>query len=239
MQSISKCRAFCRNFGKTIGFCSFFFSLLCSAATEEQIVAIQSAAQDYVTETYQASINDKLTVTAANIDSRIKATDCPVPLTASSPSNNRSSSNVTVLVECEPDNWRVYVPVRVSLLRPLVTANRPLSRGEIVGNSDISISFVEQRAYRRFGFNQVNQVVGAKLKQNIRQGDVIEKGDVCVVCRNESVVIKAVKGGLIITTKGTALSDGAPGEQVRVKNNKSNRIINAIVTGIAEVTVNF
>lgn len=239
MQSISKCRAFYRNFAKSIGFCSIFFSLLCSAATEQQLDMIKNAAQDHVLSTYQIAANDQLSATAAEVDSRIRATDCPDPLTTSSPSNGRSSTNVTVLVQCEADNWRIYVPVRVSLLRPLVTALRPLSRGELVSNSDISISLIEQRAYRRFGFNQTNQVVGAKLKRNVRQGDVIEQGDICVVCRNETVVIKAVKGGLIITTKGTALSDGSSGEQVRVKNKKSSRIIDGIVTGIAEVTVNF
>jgi len=239
MQSISKCRAFCKKFGKSIGFYLTFFSLYCSAATEQQIKDIQNAAEAHVKATFKTASSDKLDLNAANLDSRIKATSCPSPLVTSSPSNSRSNTNVTVLVECVEDNWRVYVPVRITLMRPLVTALRPLARGELVNKSDISITFVEQRAYRRYGFNQIDQVAGAKLKKNIRQGEVIERRDICVVCRNESVVIKAVKGELTITTKGTALSDGAQGEQVRVKNTKSNRIINAIVTGIAEVTVTF
>ncbi|EHD2249107.1 flagellar basal body P-ring formation protein FlgA, partial [Vibrio vulnificus] len=52
-------------------------------------------------------------------------------------------------------------------------------------------------------------------------------------------VIKATKDGMTITTQGTSLQDGATGEQVRVKNDKSQRIIEGIVTGIAEVTVSF
>ncbi|TNF13666.1 MAG: flagella basal body P-ring formation protein FlgA, partial [Vibrionaceae bacterium] len=45
--------------------------------------------------------------------------------------------------------------------------------------------------------------------------------------------------GMSITTKGTALSDGTFGEQIKVKNDKSNRIIDAQVSGIGEVTVQF
>ncbi|USD64612.1 flagellar basal body P-ring formation chaperone FlgA [Vibrio sp. SCSIO 43136] len=239
MQSISKCRAFYDKFGKTIGFCLIFFSAFAHSATESQIDAIKQAAEQHVLENYPLGPNDKMTATAAAIDRRVKASDCDEPLETSSSAHSGSSSNITVLVTCPQDDWRVYVPVRVSLLRPLVTAITPLARGNIIGSNDISISFVEQRAYRRFGFQQLDQVIGAKLKRNVRNGDVIEQNDICVVCRNEIVIIKAVKGEMSITTKGTALSDGATGDHVKVKNNKSNRIIDAIVTGMAEVTVHF
>ncbi|CSB03551.1 flagellar basal body P-ring biosynthesis protein FlgA [Vibrio cholerae] len=82
-------------------------------------------------------------------------------------------------------------------------------------------------------------MIGAKIKKNIRVGDVIEQNDVCIVCRNESVVIRAGKSGMSITTKGTAMSDGVVGEQIKVKNDKSNRIIDAQVSGVGEVTVAF
>jgi flagella basal body P-ring formation protein FlgA len=35
------------------------------------------------------------------------------------------------------------------------------------------------------------------------------------------------------------LQDGSSGDQVRVKNDKSQRIIEGIVTGIAEITITF
>ncbi|NMV05976.1 flagellar basal body P-ring formation chaperone FlgA, partial [Vibrio parahaemolyticus] len=93
--------------------------------------------------------------------------------------------------------------------------------------------------FRKDGFSSYDQVVGAKLKRNVRLGDVVERNDVCVVCRNEKVIIKAVNSGMTITTQGTALQDGSAGDQVRVKNDKSQRIIEGIVTDIAEITVNF
>ncbi|POF56931.1 flagella basal body P-ring formation protein FlgA, partial [Vibrio vulnificus] len=117
----------------------------------------------------------------------------------------------------------------------LVTANRSLSRGEIISFSDVSTNLIELQRFRKEGYSDINQVVGAKVKRVLRPGDVVERGDICVVCRNEKVVIKATKDGMTITTQGTSLQDGATGEQVRVKNDKSQRIIEGIVTGIAEV----
>jgi flagella basal body P-ring formation protein FlgA len=218
---------------------AIFFSVLTHAATPEQIENIQKAAQAHVLETIEQPLGGEIVATPGRIDSRIHATDCPSPLETSSSTTRNTSSNVTVLVECPEDNWRIYVPVRMSISMPLVTVTRPLSRGSLVEAHDVTMTMVDKNRARRGGFSDMNNVVGAKLKRNVKLGDVIERNDVCVVCRNEKVVIRAVKGEMTISTKGTALSDGANGDQVRVKNDKSQRIIEGIVTGVAEITVNF
>ncbi|MDV7104077.1 flagellar basal body P-ring formation chaperone FlgA [Vibrio sp. TH_r3] len=227
------------SFVNFIGFLTIFFSFFSSAATPEQIAMIQQAAESHVATVIPVPQDGALVAKAANIDSRIKATTCPSTLQTSSSSKSRSTSNLTVLVECPEHGWRVYVPVRISMSLPLVVANRSLTRGEIVTKSDLTITMIELNSYRRQGYDTINHVAGAKMKKNVRVGEVIERGDICVVCRNEKVIIKAIKGELTITTKGTALSDGASGDQVRVKNDKSKRIIEGIVTDIAEITVYF
>ncbi len=239
MYSISKCKALYKFLDKSIGFFIFFLSLSCFAATPEQILTIQATAEAHVISIIDVPENGELITRAAKLDSRIKASDCSQTLAASSSSKSKTTSNVTVLVECKSDGWRVYVPVKVTMSLPLVTAKRALSRGEYVSNSDVSLSMIELKAYRRQGFTNIKQITGAKLKKNIRLGEVLERSDVCVVCRNEKVIIKAVKGEMTITTKGTALSDGSTGDQIRVKNDKSKRIIEGVVTGIAEITVYF
>ncbi|OXX72787.1 flagella basal body P-ring formation protein FlgA [Vibrio sp. V03_P4A6T147] len=200
---------------------------------------MQQAAEQHVLETIEWPPSGELNVKAANIDDRIYATDCPTPLSTSSSSSNGSASNITVLVECIEDNWKIYVPVRLTISLPLVTVAVPISRGQQITQQDVLITMVDLHRFRRQGFSDINRIVGAKVKKNMRIGDVVEQDDICVVCRNENVMIQAVKQGMIITTKGTALSDGIFGEQIKVKNDKSNRIIDAQVTGIGEVTVQF
>lgn len=121
----------------------------------------------------------------------------------------------------------------------MVTAANHISRGQVLTDNDITISMVDLLRFRRQGFSSIERVVGAKTKKNVKLGDVIEQNDICVVCRNDSVLIQANASGMNITTKGTALSDGSFGEQIKVKNDKSNRIIDAQVSGIGEVTVQF
>lgn len=235
----SKYKALYRNLYYSIGFFTIFFTLSCHAASIEQLEAVQKAAEAHVNNSLSVPDHGKLVAKAASLDSRLKISDCPAPLTTSSSSTSNSSSNMTVLVECPDKNWKVYVPVRITLSLPLVTAAHNLTRGELVQSSDLSVSMIEMRAFRRQGFSQPDQVTGAKLKKNIRAGEVLERNDICVVCRNEKVIIKAVKNEMMITTKGTALSDGSHGEQIKVINDKSKRVVEGIVTGIGEITVYF
>ncbi|MGR5133151.1 flagellar basal body P-ring formation chaperone FlgA [Vibrio alfacsensis] len=233
------CRAVITKYAKSIGILLSMFSFFVQSATENQLEQIRTAAEQHIFTTLEQPDGGELSVGAANIDPRIKATDCPEPLTTSASSTNSTRSNINVLVECPTDNWKVYVPVRISASVPMIVATRQLGRGEIISASDVTTSMIELQRFRKDGFTHDEQVIGAKLKRNVRLGDVVERNDVCVVCRNEKVTIKAVKSGMTITTKGTALQDGSTGDQVRVKNDKSQRIIEGIVTGIAEITITF
>ncbi|CAH0540893.1 flagellar basal body P-ring formation chaperone FlgA [Vibrio marisflavi] len=237
--SISKCRALLKVFYLSMVFFFVLFSASSYSATKQQIIEIQKAAQKHVLNTVRPESGTKLEVHAADIDNRVRASNCPEPLETSSTSSNPAASNITVLVKCPSDNWRVYVPVRLTLTGPQVIAKHSLNRGQVIAKSDVYIGMVDLLRQRRQGFSSVNGIIGAKLKRNLRAGEAVESSDICVVCRNESVVIKAIHNGMAITTKGTALTDGSQGEQIKVKNNKSNRIIVGRVTGIAEVTVQF
>lgn len=233
------CSSILTKYAIAIGILLSMFSFFAHSASENQIEQIQEAAEQHILATVEQPAGGELSVNAANIDSRIKATNCPTPLETSASTTSSARSNINVLVECPADEWKVYVPVRISVSVPMIVSTRQLGRGEIISASDITTSMIELQRFRKDGFTDDSQVVGAKLKRSVRLGDVVERNDVCVVCRNENVTIKAVKAGMTITTQGTALQDGAAGDQVRVKNDKSQRIIEGIVTDIAEITVNF
>ncbi|MDN2480550.1 flagellar basal body P-ring formation chaperone FlgA [Vibrio agarivorans] len=236
--TIFMCRKSVNSIYIFIGLFVSFFSFFSQAATPEQIDAIKATAEEFVLDRVMPPESSNIEARAGNIDSRIFATDCYTGLIASS-SNTRSTSNMTVLVECPEDAWRIYVPVRIITTGPQVTALTSLARGHLITAADVTVSYIDVNRSRRQGFTDIDQVVGSKVKRSIRAGSTIERGDVCVVCRNEEVMIKAERNGMTISTKGTALSDGSIGEQIRVKNNKSNRIIDASVSGIGEVSVQF
>ncbi len=233
------CRAVFKKYAIVIGILLSIFSFFAHSASESQLKQIKMAAEQHILATVKQPVGGELSISAANIDSRIKATDCPAPLDTSASTTSSTRSNINVLVECRADDWKVYVPVRISASVPMIVTTRQLARGEIISAADVTTSMIELQRFRKDGFTDYAQVIGAKLKRNVRLGDVVERNDICVVCRNEKVTIRAIKTGMAITTQGTALQDGSAGDQVRVKNDKSQRIIEGIVTDIAEITVNF
>jgi len=237
--STTKCRALCKLLYSFIVILLIFFSLNTYSATNNQLKKIQDMAENYVINKFTPPSGGHIAASSATLDNRLQVTDCPTGLSAFSSSKNGSASHITVLIACKSENWRVYVPVKLKVTVPAVTAYVSLSRGQVISKQDVNISMVDLLRFRQQGFSSIQQVVGSKVKRNIVIGDVISNNDVCVVCRNERVTIKAVKEGLVITTQGTALSDASLGEQVRVRNNKSNRIINAQVSAVGVVTVSF
>jgi flagella basal body P-ring formation protein FlgA len=57
------------------------------------------------------------------------------------------------------------------------------------------------------------------------------------VSKGDQVVISARNSGLNVRMPGEALSNGAPGEQIRVRNLGSHRIIKARISGPGQVEV--
>ncbi|WP_434360886.1 flagellar basal body P-ring formation chaperone FlgA [Parasalinivibrio latis] len=219
-----------------------FFSSLSpnwAFAYTDPLLAVRQVAEDFVSGVVEKPALGKLRIEAGYIDPRLRLTICPTQLNATIPGKQKLNSTVTVQVTCPDHNWQVYVPVAIKLFTPVVVAKRPLDRGMILLADDLSIQLVESRLQRGQSFDDISDISGARTKRSIGMGQPISGFDICVVCRNDEVIINASGDGLNIITKGTALSDGGIGEQIKVRNNRSRRIVDAIVTGIGEVSVNF
>ncbi|WP_413110732.1 flagellar basal body P-ring formation chaperone FlgA [Thaumasiovibrio sp. DFM-14] len=200
---------------------------------------VRQAAENEVKAQLTAPQYGTLKVTAANLDTRLRISHCPTPFTTAIPGKQNLSHNVNVLVSCEETNWQVYVPVRIQIEESLLIATKPLARGEVITLNDLQLTQRERRFQRGIAYRDPDQVVGAKVRRGINAGDLIQGNDICLVCRNDSVKIIAAGGGLNIITPGKAMGDGLMGEQVKVQNEKSRRIIDARITGVGEVSVNF
>ncbi|PSW27192.1 flagella basal body P-ring formation protein FlgA [Photobacterium swingsii] len=222
-----------------VGIFAIIFSTIVHGSSTNYLHTVQQTAKIFVTDSLSPPQNGELQVTASQLDSRLRLAECSVPLNTSIPGKQSMTGNVTVLITCPSEGWQVYVPVRVKLLLPRVVATKPLPRGTVLSASDLTIKLVENRFQRSMSFEDPTQVIGSKVKRGVNMGDTIEANDICLVCRNDPVLIRAGGSGLNIVTNGTALSDGALGEQVRVQNAKSKRVVDGIITGVGEVTVNF
>ena len=89
-------------------------------------------------------------------------------------------------------------------------------------------------------FKSVDEVIGMQLKHPVKGGESLSPGNLKprrLVQRGDIVTILAEVQGLTVRVKGNALTDGYRGEAIRVKNQRSKRILQAevIAPGIVRV----
>ncbi|MFH7566443.1 flagellar basal body P-ring formation chaperone FlgA [Oceanimonas smirnovii] len=199
---------------------------------------IRHYAEAYVSDFVQAGPDDKVTIEAANIDTRLQLSECPGMLTAEIRGSGEVRRNTHVFVQChEQPGWQLFVPVRVKVLKPVVTAADPIARNTLLQPAQLQISYQDEVLVRGDVFDNIQAIVGTRNKRDLRPGRPILASQLCVVCKGDKVTIIAENGGLSISTQGIADEDGTFNESIRVRNSRSGRQIQGRVSEAGVVRV--
>ena len=205
-------------------------------------IELQQLAIDFVAQKKQLDVNYNLTsdlsITALPLDSRIKQRTCetPLELSAANPiSGNRQS---TIKIKClDKNNWQVFVHTRQVELIEIITASTGISKGQKITHHHLQKKKVAKHLTRSNQFKDVGALVGSRSKRNVRAGQPINYNYICNVCKGDKVTILASFKGMTIKTQGEALQDGRIGDNIRVKNTKSGKKIQAQVETSKQVKV--
>lgn len=218
---------------------------------EPYVAGIESpeALRDQVAEFLQTALNgeymgvapDDIEVAVSNLDPRLRLSKCNAPLRQEITSPRPYGSNVSVKVNCDaPKPWTIYVPARVDTFAEVAVLARSLARGSILTEDDVVL---RRMSTSQGGFGLVldpQQVIGKELKRRLEAGDPVRLSHIkapLVVRKGDRVLLEASTSGVSVVTTGTALANGEVGEQIRVRNEKSARIIDAQVTAPGKARV--
>ncbi|HCF2924651.1 TPA: flagellar basal body P-ring formation protein FlgA [Pseudomonas aeruginosa] len=165
---------------------------------------------------YQIQVN--------RVDPRLRLAECDRDLTLSQESPAQPIGRVTVRISCEGSApWTIFMPAQVKLFRQVVVAVQPLKRAHVLEDADIALVERDVGLLTQGYLTDPARVVGQKLRRPVV---------------NDQVVILARTATINVKMPGEALSDGAPGQQIRVRNLRSQRIIKARVIEPGTVEVN-
>jgi flagellar basal body P-ring formation protein FlgA len=221
------------------------FSIVMGATTTTAAASEVSAAIDKFMASYTHDLVTKLgsgsrvDYTAPAIASSSETRSCATPLVVSAKDPTQSLNRVTLLAACS-NQWSIYVPVDLDIYRPVVVATRPLANGVIVTKDDVELSLLDVGQLAGTYLTALDDAIGMGVKRPIMQGRPLlslQLEQPLLIRRGEMVVINAAAGVLAVKMTGTALTDGHRGEQIRIKNQTSSRIIDARVTAPNQVTV--
>ena len=132
------------------------------------------------------------------------------------------------------------MPASVSLYREVVVASRPVKRNMLIQGSDLTMAERDLGTLGQGYFIDHQQVIGNLARRSLQANQVITPNQISappMVRRGEQVVIIATSGSISVRMPGEALSDGALGQQIRVRNTRSQKIVHARVIAPGQVEV--
>ena len=145
------------------------------------------------------------------------------------------------LVSVSEDSSRLFkISGRAYSLISIPVTVRHVTPGEIIKASDIAWRSVRTFRSNYNSITDPEMLIGFKVRRPIIAGKVIRRTDVTpniLVPRGELVTIQLKTQFMRLTTRGKALDAGARGDTIRVRNTKSNKIVEARVVGPGVVSI--
>jgi len=205
----------------------------------QSMAQVSDVAAEALRQHYQAP-GSRVMVKANPFDLRMKLPACPTGLRATVPERPNPSSLVTVQVQCsQPGGWIVRVPLRLQLFRSVLVTVRPLERGDGIRPGDVR---AQERDITRLGYGYIDtlgQIEGRTLARPLVSGSVLTPaamGGRRMVQAGDHVQLIAQIGGIEVRATGVALGGGDNGARLRVRNDSSGRVIDAVVSAPGVVT---
>ena len=122
---------------------------------------------------------------------------------------------------------------------PVLT--RQFNRGDIIEDKDITIRAFPERQLRKDTVTDAKSLIGLTTRSGISPDRPIHTSEITppmVIKRGDLVEMLFSTPYIKIKTTGIALEDGAKGAAIRVKNQKSERAVSAVVLSSGRVQVN-
>ena|GEM_PF-1304014 len=134
------------------------------------------------------------------------------------------------------------VTARVQVFRDVLVTTRKLARSAVVDPDAVTI---ERRDVRSLGdqvYASVGEVLGLRARRMVAEGRVLVAGDlerIPLVERGERVRAVVTIGGVTVWATAVALDDGACGDLIDVKNDRTGKRLRGVVEaqGVVRVEV--
>jgi len=203
-----------------------------AATPHHSLDDIKSTAREFVLSTLPEQTFE-FTVVTEKLDPRLRLNPCQSPLQAWYPGQGRRAGNITVGIRCTDDNpWSIYVPVKVNYYEEIVVANRPLQRGSIIAREDLRLEKKNLSFHTSNYFTDLDKVVGRELVHSLQMGYAISDRDLklpVIIKRGQKVTLLARTDSYEVRMEGKAMTDGVAGQRIKVRNNRSQRVVEGVV----------
>ena len=120
-----------------------------------------------------------------------------------------------------------------------VPAIHSKKKGDKIEKSDLFLS-QEKHIFSIDAFNDFNLVLGKRLKKSLRKGTILKERHLnpdWLVYKNQKIIIEHTIGEIFVKMNGIALSNGAKGDRILVKNISSNKTVEGFVNSEKKISI--
>jgi flagella basal body P-ring formation protein FlgA len=226
-----------------------------AAAPATPAAALQKAVVNWVVQTQSVEAES---VVLAPLDPRLQVKACTGPLAMDLP----FASPDTIRVRCAQPAWQLYVRVSVTgrvaatsapasapapakaepapvEKRQVLVAAVPLQRGMSLTAAHVRLVDVDISSMPVNVLEQVSQVLHAEVVRDVRPDTPLRSQDIrptVLVKRGQMVLMSIGQAqGFQISARVEAQQDGRYGEQIKLKNRDSGRMLTGLVKGPNQV----
>ena len=182
-----------------------------------------------------------VSIEIGRIDSRLKLASCDTDLEVVA-GTLRLPGNVSLAVQCNTGKpWKIYLQATVNAYQMIYVARVPISRGTAISINDLLLQKENITSLNGNFLSDPKSIQGLMTKRAIRKGEIIHPRILVkskLIKRGEQVTVIAETAGISVRMSGKAMNDATAGQQVRVKNNNSERIVEGVAINRGVVKVN-
>ncbi|HAU07136.1 MAG TPA: flagella basal body P-ring formation protein FlgA [Gammaproteobacteria bacterium] len=214
---------------------AMFSPTFAQVKTVQSLDAIEQLAYEYVLTLIQNSAYPMAQINISPLDKRLRLAGCEQPMQPFLRGKGFKLGTQMVGVKCESSSpWTVYVSVKVMAMRDVVITRQALPAKHILTEQDVVMTSMDIGQLRQVPVRQISDIIGRQLKRSVAMGAVLSHSQLKkqkLVRRGQQVTLFAKAGSIQVKMAGIALADAVLGEKIKVKNSRSQRVIEGIVAG--------
>ena len=134
--------------------------------------------------------------------------------------------SLSIKVRCK--DWAFYARVDAKIKVRALTTTHLVERGKLIAKTDLLPAWIELKHVSQSYINDQSDAIGRIAHRTIRAGQPLRAQALrtpYAVNKGDRVVIQATMGAARITTTGEALQNGHIGQQIPVRNIRSERVV--------------
>lgn len=186
--------------------------------------------------------DEEIQINVGRLDPRLTLHRCEMPLVAFHQGYETRQGRSTVGVRCTDHKpWSLYVPITIKNFKSVVILKQTAARNTVITEAEISLEKMNINRLSSGYFSDINQVKGKILTQSLSKGAVLTNNHIklpMAINRGQLVTLIAKNSVIEVRAEGKAMSKGAIGERIKVKNMKTKRIVEGVIIDKHLINVN-